>query len=126
MRQHKVIEVMGNANLTPVLRTCNRIHHEMLHVADPVLHKRMFTMEIEPQLYALPLGPSHVCRCFHVDDVIMLWNGIFYACTPEALSSVTTVREDRIVEMVECVGVSMVMFVREYLLEAESMTCCNA
>ena len=110
-------------SVTPVLRTCNRIHHELLHVADPSVHKRMVAMEIEPQLYALPWVRLMFSRCFHVDDVLILWEGIFSATSDYQLqlSSPPVERSDRITEMVECIGVAMVMYVREYLLEAEAM-----
>ena len=110
-------------DVTPVLRTCNRIHHELLHVVDPPVHKRMVAMEIEPQLYCLPWVRLMFCRCFHVDDVLVLWEGIFSATSQVQLSKEPPpiARNDRITEMIECIGAAMVMFVREYLLEAESM-----
>ena len=112
-----------NKSVTPVLRTCNRIHHELLHVADPSIHKRMVTMEIEPQLYALPWVRLMFSRCFHMDDVLILWEGIFSATSSSQLlrEPPPVDRIDRITEMIECIGVAMVMYVREYLLEAESM-----
>ena len=108
---------------TPVLRTCNRIHHELLHIADPSVHKRMVTMEIEAQLYALPWVRLMFSRCFHVDDVLILWEGIFSATSQHTLTETPPPvdRTDRITEMIECIGVAMVMYVREYLLEAEGM-----
>ena len=128
----KVQEAREKAT-TPVDRTCNRIHHELLHVADPELHKRMVIMEVEPRLYALPWVRLMYCRCFHMDDVLTLWEGIFSATSDVALSSAgkgsallvnmraPVDREDRITEMIECVGVAMVMYVREYLMGAEAM-----
>ena len=119
---------------TPVDRTCNRIHHEILHVADPDLHKRMVVMEVDPRLYALPWVRLVYCRCFHMEDVLTLWEGIFSATNPTLLvqkgstsdgvagtSMNTPVNaKSRITEMIECM-VRQWLCRGEYLMGAESM-----
>ena len=75
----KVAEFENDDSLTPVLKSCNRIHHQYLHKADPQLHKRLVEMNIEPQLYALAWVRLMFGRQFHIEDVMCLWDGIFAA-----------------------------------------------
>ena len=75
----KIAAVENDPTLTPVLRSCNRIHHQLLHKADPELHKRLAGMDIEPQLYAMAWVRLMFGRQFHIEDVMCLWDGIFAA-----------------------------------------------
>ena len=77
--KEKIAAIENDDSLTPVLKSCNRIHHQYLHKADPELHKRLAGMNIEPQLYALAWVRLMFGRQFHVEDVMCLWDGVFAA-----------------------------------------------
>ncbi len=120
----KVAEIENDDSLTPVLKSCNRIHHQYLHKADPQLHKRLVEMNIEPQLYALAWVRLMFGRQFHIEDVMCLWDGIFAAqSNVGGNGSSPSGRTDKIVEIIEYVGVAMVIFVREFLMAQDEMRC---
>ena len=121
----KIAAVENDPTLTPVLRSCNRIHHQLLHKADPELHKRLAGMDIEPQLYAMAWVRLMFGRQFHIEDVMCLWDGIFAAqSSVGGTSPSASEREDKIVEIVEYVGVAMVIFVREFLMSQDESYRC--
>eukprot|EP00943_MAST-04B_sp_MAST-4B-sp1_P006745 g6745.t1 len=120
----KVAEIANDDSLTPVLKSCNRIHHQYLHKADPELHKRLVGMNIEPQLYALAWVRLMFGRQFHIEDVMCLWDGVFAAQSNVGGDGRSpSGRDDKIVEIIEYVGVAMVIFVREFLMAQDEMRC---
>eukprot|EP00944_MAST-04C_sp_MAST-4C-sp1_P007185 g7185.t1 len=122
--KEKIAAIENDDSLTPVLKSCNRIHHQYLHKADPELHKRLAGMNIEPQLYALAWVRLMFGRQFHVEDVMCLWDGVFAAQSNiGGTGSCPSGRSDRIVEIIEYVGVAMVIFVREFLMAQDEMRC---
>ena len=120
----KLAEIENDDSLTPVLKSCNRIQHQYLHKADPELHKRLVGMNIEPQLYALAWVRLMFGRQFHIEDVMCLWDGVFAAqSNVGGDGSSPSGRDDKIVEIIEYVGVAMVIFVREFLMAQDEMRC---
>ena len=81
-------------------------------------------MNIEPQLYALAWVRLMFGRQFHIEDVMCLWDGIFAAqSNVGGNGSSPSGRTDKIVEIIEYVGVAMVIFVREFLMAQDEMRC---
>jgi len=120
----KLAAVENNTSLTPVLKSCNRIHHQLLHKVDRALHERLAGMDIEPQLYALPWVRLLFGRQFHIQDVMCLWDGIFAAQLDVDESGRKRVgRKDKITEIIEYVGVAMIIFVREFLMSHDELSC---
>ena len=120
----KLAAVENDTSLTPILKSCNRIHHQLLHKVDRVLHERLVGMNIEPQLYALPWVRLLFGRQFHIQDVMCLWDGIFAAQSEVGGSGRKRVgREDKITEIIEYVGVAMIIFVREFLMSHDELSC---
>ncbi|CAG8734376.1 9402_t:CDS:2, partial [Ambispora leptoticha] len=65
------------AKLTPVVVKCNKIHEEYLRKADPELYKHLKDLEIEPQLYGIRWIRLLFGREFPLDQVLLLWDGMF-------------------------------------------------
>jgi len=63
--------------IVPIVAKCQRIQNEMLKVIDNDLYIALKRHEIEPQLYGLRWLRLLFSREFQIDDVLILWDGIF-------------------------------------------------
>ena len=60
---------------SPVLRLCDRIQNVSLRVLDPLVHVKLIEVGIAPQLYMLKWIRLLFLREFHIEDVMILWDG---------------------------------------------------
>lgn len=95
---------------TPVVNKCRRIQHQLLKNKDPELHDHLQALKIEPQFYLLRWVRLLLGREFHsLDDLMIIWDAIF-AHSPDLV-------------LVDYICVSMLVFIREQLLERDSTGC---
>eukprot|EP00026_Physarum_polycephalum_P005748 Phypoly_transcript_05786.p1 GENE.Phypoly_transcript_05786~~Phypoly_transcript_05786.p1 ORF type:complete len:554 (+),score=80.11 Phypoly_transcript_05786:209-1870(+) len=95
---------------TPVVNKCRRIQHLLLKNKDPELHDHLLALKIEPQFYLLRWVRLLLGREFHsLDDLMIIWDAIF-AHSPDLV-------------LVDYICVSMLVFIREQLLERDSTGC---
>jgi len=95
---------------TPVVTKCRRIQHLLLKNKDPELHDHLIALKIEPQFYLLRWVRLLLGREFHsLDDLMIIWDAIF-AHSPDLV-------------LVDYICVSMLVFIREQLLERDSTGC---
>ncbi|CAG8478943.1 12154_t:CDS:2 [Ambispora gerdemannii] len=99
------------AKLTPVVMKCNKIHEEYLRKADPELYNHLKGLEIEPQLYGIRWIRLLFGREFPLDQVLLLWDGMF--------------SEDPTLRIVDFVCVAMMLLIRDELLESDYAGCLS-
>ncbi len=88
-----------------IVHRCRRIQYVLLKKHDLPLHNYLKTLGIEPQLYALRWVRLLFGREFHFADVITMWDAIFAYGNNLAL--------------VDCIAVTMLMYIREAILGRE-------
>ena len=64
-------------SVTPLLKRCATIQGERLSIADPSLHARLLSLQVEPQLYLLRWLRLLFGREFHLEDVSVVWDALF-------------------------------------------------
>eukprot|EP00941_MAST-03F_sp_MAST-3F-sp1_P005585 g5585.t1 len=113
-------------SLSPLLALCARIQHRWLRQADPKVYKRLLSLGIEPQLYAMKWARLMFGREFHMEDVMALWDTLFamrskFMSAKENLLSYdpTSITSCSLTSSIELVSVAMVMNVRDFLLERD-------
>mmetsp|Transcript_9341 Transcript_9341/g.17928 ORF Transcript_9341/g.17928 Transcript_9341/m.17928 type:complete len:552 (-) Transcript_9341:4331-5986(-) len=111
-------------NASSVLKRCHRIHHRYLQAIDRELYDHLENQEVEPQMHLLRWIRCLLSREFHLADVLLIWDSIF--------SKVGVAVENRNVKMtghidfnkdlvlLDFLCVSMIIFVRSYLLSCDS------
>lgn len=62
--------------VTPILRKCSRVY-VLLKNRDPDVYRQLTALEIEPQLFMIRWLRCLFTREFHLEDVMILWDGIF-------------------------------------------------
>ena len=93
---------------SPVLRMAQRIQNELVRDADPALFRRLGELQVEPQLYAMRWVRLIFGREFHIEDVIVIWDAILQSSEAEFLRTI------------EFISASMLLYVREFLLQNEA------
>lgn len=101
------------ATKSAILAMGDRIQNELLKLADPALHAKLQEAGIEHQLYAMRWVRLIFGREFHIEDLFIIWDAIF-AEIPTAES---------IIPSLEYFSVSMLLYVREFMLSNEGVTC---
>ncbi|CAG8524741.1 6773_t:CDS:10 [Paraglomus brasilianum] len=99
------------ARLTPVVTKCNKIHEEYLQKVDKELYDHLTKLEIEPQLYGIRWIRLLFGREFPLDQVLVLWDGIF--------------AEDPTLKIVDFICVAMMMLIRDDLLASDYAGCLS-
>ncbi|KAJ3327485.1 hypothetical protein HDU76_011722 [Blyttiomyces sp. JEL0837] len=89
----------------PIVAQSKRIQNELLRAVDPELHQHLDDLKLEPQLYALRWLRLIFGREFAFEDLMILWDGIF--------------AEDPNLGLVEWICISLLVFLRKDLLEAD-------
>lgn len=90
LRQRRQLELFGDglaadasggegpgADAAPIQRLCHRIQNERVRRVDPALHRRMSALGIQAQVYAMKWVRLMFGREFHLEDVLVLWDGVF-------------------------------------------------
>ncbi|KAI9243403.1 rab-GTPase-TBC domain-containing protein [Phascolomyces articulosus] len=66
----------SSTSLNPVVLSCQRIHHQYLRNADPVLYQHLERYNIEPQLYGMRWLRLLFGREFEFHELLKLWDAI--------------------------------------------------
>ena len=119
----------------PVLALAGRIQYDRLATADPKLYQHLKNLEIEPQLYCLRWCRLIFGREFHVQDTYLVWDLIFWESFKKAQDVVphfgsdflhhggVSLKPTSMMTSIEHIGVSMILYVRDTLLEKDQMGC---
>ncbi|RHZ49558.1 hypothetical protein Glove_519g19 [Diversispora epigaea] len=99
------------AKLTPVVMRCNKIYEEYLQKIDPDLFLHLNNLEIEPQLYGIRWVRLLFGREFTLEKVLILWDGMF--------------AEDPTLRIVDFVCLTMMLLIRDELLESDYAGCLS-
>jgi len=102
----------GQENLqksSEVIKKCHRIHHQLLKLYDPDLYNHLMKLGVEPQIYGLKWIRLLFGREFHVADVLKLWDAIF--------------ADDSKLGVVDYLCISMLLYLRAQLLQADFTGC---
>eukprot|EP00808_Paulinella_micropora_P007453 g75864.t1 len=98
---------------TPIVRDAKRIHHTLLQEKDPALYRKLSQAKVEPTVYLLRWVRLLFAREFHIEDVCVVWDAILaVAKRPIGPSSF---------QLVECVSLSMLFYIRQQLLDGDDM-----
>jgi hypothetical protein len=95
--------------IVPIVAKCQRIQNEMLKVIDDDLFTALKRHEIEPQLYGLRWLRLLFSREFPMDDVLILWDGIF--------------AEGNNLELVDWIALVMLIHIRDKIIGQEYSVC---
>jgi hypothetical protein len=95
--------------VVPIVAKCQRIQNEMLKVVDNDLYTALKRNEIEPQLYGLRWLRLLFSREFQMDEVLLLWDGIF--------------AEGSSLELVDWIALVMLIHIRDKIIDQEYSVC---
>ena len=101
----------------PVGQLSKRVQHDLCQRADPQLYKCMSNLCIEPQLYCLRWSRLLFAREFHIEDVLLLWDGIF-AASGAGVSGGKSVMT--LLDSIALLALAMVLFVREFIIKCSA------
>ncbi|KAH8552548.1 hypothetical protein BGW37DRAFT_550784 [Umbelopsis sp. PMI_123] len=97
------------AQLTPIVKSCRHIQHQLLKSTDPALYQHLESLRIEPQLYGIRWIRLLFGREFNIDNVLELWDAIF--------------AEDPSLNIVEYVCLVLLIRIRDKLIVGEYAEC---
>jgi len=92
------------------------IHHQLLPALDPGLYEHLQEMEVQPNIYLLRWFRLLFSREFHIEDVILLWDGIFAQNEADLESA-------QAFALTDFICVAMLLYVRPQLMDGDSMSC---
>lgn len=101
------------ATKSAILAMGDRIQNELLKLADPALHAKLEENQIEHQLYSMKWVRLIFGREFHIEDVLVIWDAIF--------AEIPT--SESIIPCLEYFSVSMLLYVREFMLSNDGVSC---
>ncbi|KAL0488130.1 hypothetical protein AKO1_008951, partial [Acrasis kona] len=94
---------------TPIHQICHRIQSLLLNYQDPELCKHLKELNIEPQIYGLRWIRLLFGREFHIEDAMVIWDGIF-------ADSGAYDDETFNLDLVEHIAINMLIYIRQQLL----------
>ncbi|KAG2177509.1 hypothetical protein INT44_008020 [Umbelopsis vinacea] len=97
------------AQLTPIVKSCRRIQHQLLKSTDPALYQHLETLGIEPQLYGIRWIRLLFGREFSIENVLELWDAIF--------------AEDPSLNIVEYICLVLLLRIRDKMVDGEYAEC---
>eukprot|EP00276_Gloeochaete_wittrockiana_P011379 CAMPEP_0184649718 /NCGR_PEP_ID=MMETSP0308-20130426/7123_1 /TAXON_ID=38269 /ORGANISM="Gloeochaete witrockiana, Strain SAG 46.84" /LENGTH=448 /DNA_ID=CAMNT_0027082649 /DNA_START=98 /DNA_END=1441 /DNA_ORIENTATION=+ len=92
-----------------IIKGCRNVQYVLLKEIDHLLHTRLESLGIEPQLYALRWIRLLVVREFHLQDVLRIWDALFSF--------------DKTLSLINYLCVAMLLYVREFLLQNDHQAC---
>jgi len=98
--------------IVPIVAKCQRIQNEMLKTIDNDLYTALKRNEIEPQLYGLRWLRLLFSREFPIDEVLLLWDGIF--------------AEGNNLELVDWIVLVMLINIRDKIIDQEYSVCLTS
>lgn len=98
--------------IVPIVAKCQRIQNEMLKTIDNDLYTALKRNEIEPQLYGLRWLRLLFSREFPIDEVLLLWDGIF--------------AEGNNLELVDWIVLVMLINIRDKIIGQEYSVCLTS
>jgi hypothetical protein len=119
------------------VRKCHYIHHILLSTLDPPLYAHLISMDVAPNLYILRWYRLMLCREFHLEDTMTVWDVIFAvaeypdeAATAAAAAAGTPVvakgsdqLHSNAFVLTEFMCISMLLYVRSALLLGDNTFC---
>ncbi|KAI8575634.1 hypothetical protein K450DRAFT_260766 [Umbelopsis ramanniana AG] len=97
------------AQLTPIVKSCRRIQHQLLRSTDPALYQHLESLGIEPQLYGIRWIRLLFGREFSIENVLELWDAIF--------------AEDPSLNIVEYICLVLLIRIRDKMMDGEYAEC---
>ncbi|KYN94382.1 GTPase-activating protein, putative [Plasmodium reichenowi] len=123
-----------NTCKTVLLHKCTYIFHKLLKNSDKLLYNHLISLSIEPQIFLLRWIRLFYCREFPIDDTVILWDNFFadsYLKNCNEHFNVDFKGDNieiahmicRIFPMVDYFAISMILFIRSFLLESDENYC---
>ncbi|SOV19946.1 GTPase-activating protein, putative [Plasmodium sp. gorilla clade G2] len=123
-----------NTCKTVLLHKCTYIFHKLLKNSDKLLYNHLISLSIEPQIFLLRWIRLFYCREFPIDDTVILWDNIFadsYLKNCDSHLNIDFKGDNieiahmicRIFPMVDYFAISMILFIRSFLLESDENYC---
>ncbi|SBT41613.1 GTPase-activating protein, putative [Plasmodium ovale wallikeri] len=133
-QEEKKIQSTKNSYKTVLLQKCTYIFHKLLKNADKLLYNHLISLSIEPQIFLLRWIRLFYCREFQIDDTVILWDNFFADCYLKnwekgfyfdlngdtiEVAHMTS----HIFPLVDYFAISMILFIRSFLLESDENYC---
>ncbi|KAI4836568.1 GTPase-activating protein [Plasmodium brasilianum] len=132
--EEKKIQSSKNSCKTVLLQKCTYIFHKLLKNSDKLLYNHLISLSIEPQIFLLRWIRLFYCREFQIDDTVILWDNFFSDCYLknwengfhfEFDGDIIEVahRTSNVFPLVDYFAISMILFIRSFLLESDENYC---
>ncbi|GAW82354.1 hypothetical protein, conserved [Plasmodium gonderi] len=132
--EEKKIQPSKNSSKTVLLHKCTYIFHKLLKNLDKLMYNHLISLSIEPQIFLLRWIRLFYCREFQIGDTVILWDNFFSDCylknwkngfisefTGDTIEVAHTISD--VFPMVDYFAISMILFIRSFLLENDENYC---